>query len=131
MQQVYEFLKNSGAYFLATIDGNQPRVRPFSTVNIFEDKLYILTGKKKNGSKQMMKNDQIEICAMGGDHEWIRVQAAAVNDDRVEAKESMLEAYPHLKTKYSAADDNTQVLYLKDAVATISSFSHEDIVIKF
>jgi uncharacterized pyridoxamine 5'-phosphate oxidase family protein len=131
MQRVYEFLKNSGAYFIATIDGDQPRVRPFSTLNIFEGKLYFLTGKKKHSSKQMMKNHKIEICAMGGDHEWIRVQAVAVNDDRVEAKESMLNTYPHLRSHYSATDNNTQVLYLKDTIATISSFSHDDIVIKF
>lgn len=131
MQQVYEFLKKSGAYYLSTMDGNQPRVRPFGTVNIFEKKLYIQTGKKKDVSKQMKKNPKIEICAMIPSGEWIRIQAVAVNDDRVEAKQSMLEAYPNLRSMYSATDDNTQVLYLKDAVATISSFKNAPIVIKF
>lgn len=130
MQEVYEFLKKSGTYFLATVDGDQPRVRPFGTAHIFEDKLYIQTGKVKDVSKQMMKNPKIEICAMSGG-EWIRIQATVVEDDRVEAKQSMLDAYPNLKTMYSATDDNMQVLYLKDAVATISSFTSEPKVIKF
>jgi uncharacterized pyridoxamine 5'-phosphate oxidase family protein len=129
MHEVYEFLKKSGTYYLATVDGDQPRVRPFGTVHIFEDKLYIQTGKVKDVSKQMMKNPKIEICAMNGG-EWIRIQAMAVEDDRVEAKQSMLDAYPNLKSRYSAADNNTQVLYLKDAVATIASFTHEPKVIK-
>ena len=130
MQEVYEFLKKSGTYFLATVDGDQPRVRPFGTAHIFEDKLYIQTGKVKDVSKQMIKNPKIEICAMNGG-EWIRIQALAVEDDRVEAKQSMLDSYPNLKSRYSATDDNTQVLYLKDAIATISSFTSEPKVIKF
>ena len=130
MQEVYEFLKKSKTYFLATTDGDQPRVRPFGTVNIFEDKLYIQTGKSKDVSKQMMENPKIEICAMNGG-EWIRVKAIAVEDDRVEAKQSMLDSYPNLKSRYSATDDNTQVLYLKDVIATISSFTKDPKVIKF
>jgi uncharacterized pyridoxamine 5'-phosphate oxidase family protein len=130
MQEVYEFLKKSKTYYLATIDGDQPRVRPFGTVNIFEDKLYIQTGKSKDVSKQMMKNPKIEICAMNGG-EWIRIQATAVEDDRVEAKQSMLDSYPNLKSRYSATDDNTQVLYLKNAIATIASFTNDPKVIKF
>lgn len=130
MQEVYEFLKKSGTYFLATTDGDQPRVRPFGTAHIFEDKLYIQTGKSKDVSKQMMKNPKIEICTMNGG-KWIRIQAMAVEDDRVEAKQSMLDAYPNLKSRYSATDDNTQVLYLKDVIATISSFAGEPKVIKF
>ncbi len=130
MQEVYDFLKKCGNYFLATVDGDQPRVRPFGTINIFEDKLYIQTGKVKDVSKQMMANPKVEICAVNGG-EWIRVQAIAVEDDRVEAKQSMLDNYPELQTMYSATDDNTQVLYLKDVVATISSFTAAPKVIKF
>jgi uncharacterized pyridoxamine 5'-phosphate oxidase family protein len=130
MQEVYEFLKKCGTYYLATIDGDQPRVRPFGTVNIFENKLYIQTGKKKSVSKQMKKNPKIEICGMNGG-QWIRIQAVAVEDDRVEAKTSMLDAYPNLKSMYSATDDNTQVLYLKNVTATISSFTSAPKIIKF
>jgi uncharacterized pyridoxamine 5'-phosphate oxidase family protein len=130
MEEVYEFLKKCGTYYLATIDGDQPRVRPFGTVLIFENKLYIQTGKVKNVSKQMMKNPKIEICAYSGDI-WVRVEAVAVEDDRIEAKQIMLEAYPQLKSMYSADDDNTQVLYLKDATATFSSFGGEPKVVKF
>jgi uncharacterized pyridoxamine 5'-phosphate oxidase family protein len=130
MQEVYEFLKKCGTYYLATIDGDQPRVRPFGTANIFENKLYIQTGKKKSVSKQMKKNPKIEICAMNGG-QWIRVQAVVVEDDRVKAKQSMLDAYPNLKSMYSATDDNTQVLYLKNATATIASFTGAPKIINF
>jgi uncharacterized pyridoxamine 5'-phosphate oxidase family protein len=130
MKEVYEFLKKCGVYYLATVDGDQPRVRPFGTVNIFEDKLYIQTGKSKDVSRQMMKNPRIEVCAMNSG-EWIRIQATVVEDDRVEARQSMLDSFPNLKSKYSATDDNTQVLYLKDAVATIASFKNNPKVIKF
>ena len=130
MQEVYDFLKKCGAYYLATVDGDQPRVRPFGTVNIFENKLYIQTGKSKPVSQQMKKNPRIEICAMNGD-QWIRIQAHAVEDDRVEAKQSMLDHYPDLKAMYSATDNNTQVLYLKNAIATVASFSGAPKVIKF
>ncbi|MBR2520750.1 MAG: pyridoxamine 5'-phosphate oxidase family protein [Oscillospiraceae bacterium] len=130
MKEVCDFLKAAGTYYLATVDGDAPRVRPFGTVCIFEDKLYIQTGKVKDVSKQMMANPKIEICAMKGG-EWIRVSGIAVNDDRVEAKEVMLDSYPNLKGMYSATDDNTQVLYIKDATATISSFTAAPKVIKF
>jgi uncharacterized pyridoxamine 5'-phosphate oxidase family protein len=130
MQEVHEFLKKCGTYYLATVEGDQPRVRPFGTVHIFDGKLYIQTGKRKSVSRQMMKNPKIEICAMNGG-QWIRIQAIAVEDNRVEAKQSMLDAYPNLKSMYSATDDNTQVLYLKDAVATINSFGGEPKVINF
>jgi uncharacterized pyridoxamine 5'-phosphate oxidase family protein len=130
MQEVYDFLKKAGTYYLATVEGDQPRVRPFGTVNIFDNKLYIQTGKVKPVSKQIAKNPKIEICAMNAG-QWIRVQAEAVSDDRLAAKESMLAAYPNLKNMYSATDNNTNVLYLKNAVATISSFTAPAKVIKF
>lgn len=131
MKLVYDFLKEAGTYYLATMDGDQPRVRPFGTVNIFEDKLYIQTGKGKSVANQIAKNPKVEICAMKGD-EWIRVAATLVEDDRVEAQESMLNSYPGLRAMYkTGSDGNTIVYYLKDAVATISSFSHAPIEIKF
>jgi uncharacterized pyridoxamine 5'-phosphate oxidase family protein len=130
MQEVHDFLKECGTYYLATVDGGRPRVRPFGTVHLFDGKLYIQTGKVKDVSKQMAANPMIEICAFNGT-EWIRVQATVVEDDRVEAKQSMLDAYPDLQKMYSATDDNTQVLYLKDAVATIASFSAAPKVIEF
>jgi len=130
MQEVLDFLKKAETYFLATIDGDQPRVRPFGTAHIFDGKLYIQTGKVKPCSKQIGINPKIEICAFF-EGSWIRIAATAVNDDRVEAKQSMLDAYPQLKGMYSAEDDNTQVLYLKDAVATIASFTSAPKVIEF
>ena len=130
MKEVYEFLKKCGTYYLATADGDQPRVRPFGTYLIFEDKLYIQTGKVKDVSKQMMANPKIEICAFSGDT-WIRIAATAVEDDRIEAKQAMLDAFPQLQNMYKADDDNTQVLYLKDATATFASFGGEPKVVKF
>ena len=130
MEEVHEFLKKCGAYYIATVDGDQPRVRPFSTMLIFENKLYIQTGKDKNVGKQIMKNPKIEICAMT-DGKWIRVEAVAVEDDRTEARQKMLDAYPQLKSMYSADDGNCEVLYLKDATATISAFGEQPKEIKF
>ena len=130
MKEVCEFLKKCETYYLATMDGDQPRVRPFGTINIFEDKLYFQTGKSKEVSKQMKLNPKIEICGMF-DGKWIRVEAVAVEDDRLEPKQRMLEAYPFLQGRYSATDENTQVLYLTNVVATISSMVGEEKVIKF
>ena len=130
MQDVYQFLKDAGVYYIATVDGDQPRVRPFGTIHIFGGKLYIQTGRKKNVSRQLGVNGKTELCAMKGD-EWIRLSGTLVDDNRREAKASMLDAYPSLKKMYSPDDDNTQVLYFKDATATIYSFSHDPVVIKF
>jgi len=130
MQEVLDFLKKAKTYYLATAEGSQPRVRPFGTANVFEGKLYIQTGKSKPCSKQMSLNPKVEICAMI-ETDWLRIEATAVNDDSIEAKKAMLDAYPHLRGRYSEDDDNTQVLYLKDAVATFSSFTSEPKVVKF
>lgn len=130
MQEVFDFLKQCGTYYLATVEGDQPRVRPFGTVDIFEGKLYIQTGKSKEVSKQLQKNPKAEICAFG-EGKWLRIAGRLVSDDRVEAKEHMLDNYPDLKTLYSATDGNTQVLYFEDAVATFSSFTEEPRVIRF
>lgn len=129
MKEVYEFIKNAGTYYLATVEGDQPRVRPFGTIDVFEDKLYIQTGKVKEVSKQIQANPKVEICAFA-DGKWIRVAGTLVRDDRVEAKAHMLDEYPNLKAMYSAEDDNTEVLYFKDAVATISSFTEAPKVIE-
>ncbi len=122
MHEVYEFLKNCGTYYLATVDGDQPRVRPFGTVDIFEGKLYIQTGKVKDVSKQLQKNPKAEICAFANGT-WVRVAGELVRDDRIEAKKHMLDAYPSLQAMYKAEDDNTEVLYFRNATATFSSFT--------
>lgn len=122
MKEVYEFLKSAETYYLATVEGDQPRVRPFGTVDIFEDKLYIQTGKSKDVSKQLAANPKAELCAFK-DGTWLRVSGELVNDDRREAKAHMLDGYPQLQAMYSADDDNTQVLYFKNATATFSSFT--------
>ena len=130
MSEVRDFLKKCKTYYLATVDGDQPHVRPFGTAEEFEGKLYIQTGKIKDVSKQMSKNPKVEICAFDGE-KWIRIQALAVEDSRREAKVHMLEAYPNLKDRYSADDDNMHLLYLKDATATFYSFGGEPRVVKF
>ena len=130
MKEVYEFLKSVGTFYIATIDGDKPRVRPFGVVNIFEDKLYIQTGKIKNVSKQMQINPNVEICAFNG-QVWVRLEGKVVRDDRIEAKSSMLDANPMLKNMYSAEDDNTEVLYFANAKATFYSFTDEPKTIEF
>ena len=130
MKEVFEFLKSCQVYYLATVEGDQPRVRPFGTIDLFEDKLYIQTGKIKNVSKQMQANPKVELCAFNGE-QWIRIAATAVRDDRIEAKTHMLDNYPNLKAMYSAEDDNTEVLYLKDATATFASFTAAPKVVTF
>lgn len=130
MQKVYDFLKNAGTYYLATVEGDQPRVRPFGTVNIFEGKLYIQTGKVKPVSKQLSENPKAELCAFCGG-EWIRLSGELVEDDRTEARKSMLDAYPELRAMYDENDGNTQVFYFKNATATISSFTNSPVVIEF
>ena len=121
MQRVCGFLKSAGVYYLATVEGDTPRVRPFGTVNIFEGKLYIQTGKVKPVSHQLAANPKAEICAFK-DGKWLRLSGELVEDDRVEAKKSMLDAYPDLRGMYDENDDNTEVLYFKNATATFSAF---------
>lgn len=130
MEKVLEFLKSAGTYYLATAEGDQPRVRPFGTVNLFEGKLYIQTGKVKPVAKQLANNPKAEICAFK-DGTWLRIACNLIEDDRVEARKAMLDAYPSLRAMYDENDGNTQVLYFKDAVATFSSFTAPSEVIRF
>ena len=131
MNEVFEFLKTCGVYYLATVEGDQPRVRPFGTVNIFDGKLYIQTGKVKEVSKQLHANPKAEICAFAADGRWIRIAGKLISDDRREAKASMLDNYPDLRKMYNEDDGNTEVFYFEDATATISSFSAAPREIKF
>lgn len=130
MQEIYEFLKKAGTYYLATNENGQPRVRPFGTVNIYNGKLYIQTGKSKAVSHQLHANPKLEICAMVGG-EWLRLEASAVEDDDREARVSMLEAYPSLQSLYSPDDGNTEVWFLRNVTATLYSFTAEPKVYKF
>ena len=130
MKEVYDFLKKAGTYYLATVDGDQPRVRPFGTIDMFDGKLYIQTGKKKDVAKQLIKNPKAEICAFM-DGKWLRVSGKLIEDDRREARKHMLDSYPSLRAMYNEDDGNTLVLYLKDAVATFSSFTEPPKTIKF
>lgn len=130
IEKVTRFLKDAGTYYLATVEGAQPRVRPFGTAHIFEGKLYIQTGKKKEVSKQLKANPKAEICAFKGG-KWIRVAGELIEDDRIEARISMLDAYPSLKKMYAADDGNTTVFYFQNAEAVITSFSQEPEVIHF
>lgn len=131
MKRVYEFLKNAGTYYLATMDGDQPRVRPFGTIHIFENRLYIQTGRNKAVCRQIMANGKVEICAMYKG-EWIRVAGNLVRDDRTEAQESILDAYPELRKMYTTGPEgNTAVFYFEHGTASICSFTHEPEVIEF
>ena len=130
MQEVYKFLKENQTYYLATMDGDQPRVRPFGTIDLFEDKLYIQTGKVKAVSRQIETNPKVELCAFK-DGKWLRVSGELVRDESVEAKTHMLDNYPELKGMYSATDDNTEVLYFKNATAVFSSFTEAPKTVNF
>ena len=130
VQKVCGFLKQCKAYFLATEDESQPRVRPFGTAHVFEDKLYSQTGKVKNVYRQLKANPKVELCGLAGD-KWIRIDAAAVEDDRISAAQSMLDAYPELQKMYRAGDGNTVVFSLRDATATIFSQDGAPEVLKF
>ena len=130
MQKVCDFLKAAGAYYLATVEGDQPRVRPFGTAHIFDGKLYVQTGRIKAVSKQLAANPKAELCAFK-DGVWLRVSCELIEDDRAEARKSMLDAYPELRAMYDENDGNTQVLYLKDATATFCSFTAPPEIVKF
>ena len=122
MHEVYEFLKAAGTYYLATVEGDQPRVRPFGTALVWEGRLYIQTGKVKDVSKQLGANPKAEICAFHNGA-WLRVAGELIEDDRREPKAAMLEKYPNLKAMYSPDDGNTQVLFFRSASATFASFT--------
>lgn len=130
MTQVCDFLKKAGTYYLATAENGQPRVRPFGTAHIFENKLYIQTGKKKSVSKQICDNPFVEICAFTGG-EWLRLSGELIEDERIEAKKSMLDAYPELRSMYNESDDNTQVFYFKNATAVFASFTNPPKTVNF
>ena len=130
MDKVLKFLKDAETYYLATVEGDQPKVRPFGTAHIFEGKLYIQTGKVKDVSKQLHQNPKSEICAFKNG-EWLRVSGKLIEDDRNEARQSMLDAYPSLQKMYKADDGNTEVFYFENATAIFSSFTHEPQIINF
>lgn len=130
MQRVYDFLKNAGTYYLATVDGDEPKVRPFGTIDMFEGKLYIQTGKVKKVSEQLHKNPKAELCAFI-DGRWIRVYGVLVEDERREAKKHMLDNYPQLRNMYNEDDGNTEVWYFTEGRAVITSFTEAPVVIEF
>ena len=129
MKRVIDFLKKAEIYYLATVDGNQPRVRPFGTVNEFEGKLYIQTGKIKPTSKQLLANPKAEICAYRNGA-WLRLAGEFIEDDRIEAKKSMLDAYPNLRAMYDENDGNTQVFYIQNATATFCAFGKDPEIVE-
>ena len=130
MHEVYEFLKAAGVYYLATMDGDQPRVRPFGTIDLYEDRLYIQTGKSKDVANQLKQNPKIEISAML-EGRWIRLEAEAILDDNIEAQIHMLDNYPNLKAMYTPGDGNTEVYFLRNVTASICSFTSEPEVHQF
>ena len=130
MNEIYEFLKQAGTYYLATVEGDQPRVRPFGTVDLFEGRLYIQTGKVKPVSRQIHENPKVELCAFT-DGKWLRVAGELAADERVEAKKHMLDAYPTLRRMYDENDGNTEVLYFTHGTATFSSFTEAPKTVEF
>ncbi|MDD3590894.1 MAG: pyridoxamine 5'-phosphate oxidase family protein [Thermoguttaceae bacterium] len=130
MQRIYDYLKKCKIYYLATVDGDQPQVRPFGTIEIIDGSLCVQTGKSKPVSAQLHANPKIEICACDGDT-WLRVRALAIEDPRVESQEKMLESYPELKAMYQAGDGNTEIFKLTSGVAVFSSFTEAPVIVEF
>ena len=132
MQEVQSYLKECGAFFIATTDGNQPRVRPFGVSEIINGRLYIITGKVKDVYKQMDKNGKFEICALKkSGSEWMRLSGTLVNDETLSVKEEFLKRNPGLKAMYKADDDNMAVLYITNATARFCSFSAPERKVNF
>ena len=130
MKRVYDFLKEAGTYYLATVEGDVPHVRPFGTILMYENRLYIQTGRSKAVSRQIAQDPHVEICAFK-DGKWLRVAASLKEDERIEVQQAMLDDYPSLKAMYAPCDGNTQVFYLTDAVATFSSFTEAPVTVEF
>lgn len=130
MEEVLKFLKKCGTYYLATCDGDQPRVRPFGTIDLYDGTLRIQTGRAKAVAQQMLKNPKVELCAFDGE-QWLRVQADAVEDPRIEAQEHMLADYPSLRAMYAPGDGNTMIFALKNVTATFSSFTAPSRTVQF
>ena len=131
MKEVLQFLQDAGVFYIATADGDQPRVRPFGAINEFDGKIYIITSNEKDVYKQMQKNPKVEISAMNKEGKWIRLSCQVVRDDRTEAKKSMLDANPSLRAMYSAEDGKMEVLYFQNASATICSFTEAPVSYQF
>lgn len=131
MKEVLKFLKDNPTFFLATTEGDQPRVRPFGAVTAFEGKLYLITSNQKPVFRQLRENPKIELCAADANGNWLRVAAAAVCDQRPEARAQMLEDVPMLKQLYAVDDGIIEVFYLSDASAVFSSFTSEPRTVTF
>lgn len=121
LTKVLAFLDDAQTYYLATVDGDQPKVRPFGTALVYNDKLYIQTGKIKDVSKQLAKNPKAEICAFK-DGKWIRITGELVEDETREVKTLMLEKMPVLRHMYNEDDGNMQMLFFKKATVVFSAF---------
>ena len=130
MEEVLQFLKECGVYYLATVEDGKPRVRPFGTAEIFENHLYIQTGNIKDVFKQIMKNPNVEICAFK-DGKWLRLRGILKQDARFEARKDMLDKNPMLRGMYDENDGNTEVLYFESAEAVFSEFGKENRIVKF
>lgn len=124
MNEVQAYLKECGAFFIATNEGDQPRVRPFGVSEIINGRLYIMTGKVKDVFKQLDKNGKFEICAMKpSGAEWMRLEGTLVNDDTLAVKEEFLNRNESLKSMYKADDGNMAVLFVTNATASFFSFT--------
>ena len=132
MEDVEAYLKECGAFFIATADGDQPRVRPFGVSEIIDGRLYIMTGKVKDVYKQIDKNGKFEICALkASGSEWMRLSGTLVNDETLAVKEEFLNRNESLKSMYKADDDNMAVLQVTKATARFCSFTEAERKVSF
>ncbi len=130
MEKTIKFLNDAKVFFVATINGNTPEVRPFGAINVYNDKLYIITGAKKDVAKQIDANNNVAISAILNGN-WIRIKTKLVKDESIEAKKSMLDNNSSLRGMYNELDSNMVIYYLSDATSTIYSFTDKPITEKF
>lgn len=130
MNRIVEELKKTKIFYVSTIDGDQARVRPFSSCTEFEGALYICTNNQKNVYKQIMTNPKIEICGMENDGTWIRINGTAVRDDRDEARKAMLEDPTGPSNLYTLGDGLFEVLKVENPKCIKYSMTNDPEVIE-
>ena len=126
MNEVLNFLTDNPTFYLATLDGNEPKVRPFGFIMEYEGKLYFCTSNTKNVSKQLKANPNFEISTTSDSYEWIRLKGQAIFDSSIAAKTKAFEAAPFLADTYQTPENPLfQVFYIQNGEATFYSMKGE------
>ena len=125
LQKTLNFLQKCGTFYVATTDGNQPRVRPFGLVIEHENKLWFGTANTKEVYRQLMANPRIEISATSPTMEWVRLSGQAVFESNAEVKRKAFELLPMLANIYQGSEDPVfEVFYLAEAEAVFQGMGN-------